>query len=45
MIRGLAPFPGAITKVDGKVVKLFSTRKEIATPKEAPGSFIVEDKK
>ncbi len=45
MVRGLAPFPGAITKVDGKVVKLFFTRKEITTPKEAPGSFIIEDKK
>jgi len=45
MVRGLAPFPGAITKVDGKVVKLFSTTKEITTPKEAPGSFIIEDKK
>jgi len=45
MVRGLAPFPGAITKVDGKVVKLFSTQKEIKTPKEAPGTFIIEDKK
>lgn len=45
LVRGLAPFPGAITKVDGKVVKLFSTNKEIKTPKELPGSFIIEDKK
>jgi methionyl-tRNA formyltransferase len=45
MVRGLAPFPGAITKVDGKVVKLFSTQKEIKIPKEAPGTFIIEDKK
>ena len=45
MVRGLAPFPGAITKVDGKVVKLFSTQKEIKTPKEATGTFIIEDKK
>jgi methionyl-tRNA formyltransferase len=45
LVRGLAPFPGAITKVDGKVVKLFSTQKEIKTPKEAPGTFIIEDKK
>jgi methionyl-tRNA formyltransferase len=44
MVRGLAPFPGAITKVDGKVVKLFSTQKEIKTPKEVPGTFIIEDK-
>ena len=45
LVRGLAPFPGAITKVDGKVVKLFSTQKELKTPKETPGSFIIEDKK
>ena len=45
LVRGLAPFPGAITKVDGKVVKLFSTQKELKTPKETSGSFIIEDKK
>ena len=45
LVRGLAPFPGAITKVDGKVVKLFSTQKELKQPKEAPGTFIIEDKK
>ena len=45
LVRGLAPFPGAITKVDGKVVKLFSSQKELKTPKETPGSFIIEDKK
>jgi len=45
LVRGLAPFPGAITKVDGKVVKLFSTQKEVKLPKEAPGTFIIEDKK
>lgn len=45
LVRGLAPFPGAITKVDGKVVKLFSTQKELKTPKETPGSFVLEDKK
>jgi len=45
LVRGLAPFPGAITKVDGKVVKLFSTQKELKTPKETPGSFIIDDKK
>ena len=45
LVRGLAPFPGAITKVDGKVVKLFSTQKELKTPKETLGSFIIEDKK
>jgi len=43
-VRGLAPFPGAITKVDGKIVKLYSTTisKEITT--EPVGSFVTDGK-
>jgi methionyl-tRNA formyltransferase len=44
LIRGLAPFPGAITKIDGKIVKLFLTQAIDATPTEAPGSFITDEK-
>jgi methionyl-tRNA formyltransferase len=44
LIRGLAPFPGAITKIDGKIVKLFLTQMIEGTPKEAPGSFITDGK-
>jgi methionyl-tRNA formyltransferase len=44
LIRGLAPFPGAITKIDGKIVKLFLTQAIDATPTEAPGSFITDGK-
>ena len=43
-VRGLAPFPGAITKVDGKIVKLYSTLVEIASPSETPGSFVTDGK-
>ncbi len=43
-IRGLAPFPGAITKVDGKIVKLFSTTISLESVKETPGSFITDGK-
>ena len=47
-IRGLAPFPGAITKVDGKIVKLYSTQIESQNPKniptELPGTFITDGK-
>lgn len=43
-IRGLAPFPGAITKVDGKIVKLYSTNSEAGLPKELPGTFITDGK-
>ena len=44
LIRGLAPFPGAITKIDGKMVKLFLTQILDGTPTEAPGSFITDGK-
>lgn len=44
LIRGLAPFPGAITKIDGKIVKLFLTHIIGGTPTEAPGSFITDGK-
>jgi methionyl-tRNA formyltransferase len=45
LIRGLAPFPGAITKVEGKTVKLFLTSIVKALPNEAIGSFITDGKK
>ncbi|MEY3539365.1 MAG: hypothetical protein RL188_782 [Bacteroidota bacterium] len=44
LIRGLAPFPGALTKVDGKIVKLFSTSILLEKPKEAIGSFVTDGK-
>jgi methionyl-tRNA formyltransferase len=44
LIRGLAPFPGAITKVDGKLVKLFSTSIVLDNPKEPIGSFVTDGK-
>ena len=43
-VRGLAPFPGAITKVDGKIVKLYSTLTEHEHANEAPGTFITDGK-
>jgi methionyl-tRNA formyltransferase len=43
-IRALAPFPGAITKVDGKIVKLYSTHTEAGLPKELPGTFVTDGK-
>ena len=44
LIRGLAPFPGAITKIDGKIVKLFLTQLIEGTPTEVPGSFVTDGK-
>lgn len=44
LIRGLAPFPGALTKVDGKIVKLFITSIVYENPKEPVGSFVTDGK-
>jgi methionyl-tRNA formyltransferase len=44
LIRGLAPFPGALTKVDGKIVKLFSTSIVQENPNEPVGSFVTDGK-
>jgi len=44
LVRGLAPFPGAITKIDGKVVKLFSTYPLQEKPKEPLGTFVTDGK-
>ena len=43
-VRGLAPFPGAITKVDGKIVKLYSTTINKEIPTEPAGSFVTDGK-
>jgi methionyl-tRNA formyltransferase len=47
-VRGLAPFPGAITKVDGKIVKLYSTSIENINDGnpalENPGTFLTDGK-
>jgi methionyl-tRNA formyltransferase len=44
LIRGLAPFPGAITKVDGKMVKLFTTHIIDTPAAEKPGTFLTDGK-
>ena len=44
LVRGLAPFPGAITKIEGKIVKLFATRMIHEKPKEPVGSFVTDGK-
>jgi methionyl-tRNA formyltransferase len=44
LVRGLAPFPGAITKIDNKTVKLFSTYIIKEQPSEPMGSFLTDGK-
>jgi methionyl-tRNA formyltransferase len=40
----LAPFPGAITKIEGKMVKLFTTHIIDTPAAEKAGSFITDGK-
>jgi methionyl-tRNA formyltransferase len=43
LIRGLSPFPGAFTKLHGKIFKIYSSEKEITPVNEAPGEYSVEN--
>lgn len=43
LIRGLSPFPGALTKLDGKVLKIYKSKPEYQ-PHTAPGTIITDGK-
>lgn len=45
LIRGLSPFPGAVTKLDGKILKIYRSKKENTHPMEIPGMVITDGKK
>jgi methionyl-tRNA formyltransferase len=44
LIRGLSPFPGAFTTINGKMLKIFLSKKEIIEPTHAMGTMITDDK-
>ena len=44
LIRGLSPFPGAFTYLNGKTLKIFRSEKEISTPKSSAGQFETDSK-
>lgn len=44
LIRGLSPFPAAYTHLDSKLLKIYSSEKEIAAPTIAPGQFETDKK-
>lgn len=44
LIRGLSPYPGAFTDLEGKMFKIYKSRKEISQHSSLPGS-IQTDKK
>jgi methionyl-tRNA formyltransferase len=44
LIRGLSPFPGALTKLDDKILKIFTAQKEICVHNQQAGSIITNHK-
>jgi len=44
LIRGLSPFPGALTKLDDKILKIFTAQKEICVHNQQAGSIITDHK-
>jgi len=44
LIRGLSPYPAAFTYMDGKLLKIYKAKKEIAPPVTAPGEWETDKK-
>lgn len=44
-IRGLSPYPAAWTLLDGKVLKILRTQKEVTPPSHAPGALVTDRRK
>lgn len=44
LIRGLSPFPGAFTYVDGKLFKIFRSKKELAVHQFPNGKIVTDGK-
>lgn len=44
LIRGLSPYPAAFTHLNGKKLKIFSAKKELANSKEKPGEIVTDHK-
>lgn len=43
-IRGLSPFPGALTSLDGKILKVYRGKKEITSPVHPAGKVLSDGK-
>jgi methionyl-tRNA formyltransferase len=44
LIRGLSPFPGALTKLDGKVLKIYKSATELQQHQHPAGSVLTDGK-
>jgi methionyl-tRNA formyltransferase len=43
-IRGLSPYPGAFTDLNGKMLKIYRSKKEIAAHQHLPGNYFSDGK-
>jgi methionyl-tRNA formyltransferase len=44
LIRGVSPFPAAFTYLDGKLLKIYRSEKEITAPSIPPGQYTTDQK-
>lgn len=44
LVRGLSPFPGALTTLKGKVLKIYKSKKELTKPEQQPGEWKTDEK-
>lgn len=44
LVRGLSPFPGAFTSVNGKTLKIFKSEKELNAGDDEPGTYKTDGK-
>jgi len=44
LVRGLSPYPGALTNFEGKILKIYRSHKEKIKPLHANGSFTTDGK-
>ncbi|TDH26640.1 methionyl-tRNA formyltransferase [Segetibacter sp. 3557_3] len=41
-IRGLSPYPGALTQLNGKMLKVYRASKELTVPTHSPGAVLTD---
>jgi methionyl-tRNA formyltransferase len=44
LIRGLSPYPTAFTELNGKILKIYTATKELASVDAAPGTYSTDNK-
>lgn len=45
LIRGMSPYPAAFSRLDGKILKIYKSSKELAAHKLQPGTLLSTDRK